>query len=83
MSDAPRQRKGGAELAARWRRVRRRLQLWAGRHLPPGARLILGLLLMVGGVFGFLPILGFWMIPVGAAVAALDVIPIWRKLRGR
>ena len=59
------------------------MQLWAGRHLPPGARLILGLVLMVGGVFGFLPVLGFWMIPLGVAVAALDVIPLWRKLRGR
>ena len=80
MSDAHRQRSG---LTARWRRVRRRLQLWAGRRLPPGARFILGFVLMVGGVFGFLPVLGFWMIPVGIAVAALDVVPLWRKLRGR
>jgi hypothetical protein len=39
------------------------------------------LVLMVGGVFGFLPILGFWMVPLGIAVAAADVLPLWRWLR--
>ena len=33
---------------------------------------------MVGGVFGFLPILGFWMLPLGAALIALD-LPFTRK----
>ena len=46
--------------------------------LPPGVRSILGLLFMVGGVFGFLPILGFWMLPLGAALIALD-LPFTRK----
>jgi hypothetical protein len=50
------------------------------RRVPPGLRLVLGLLLIVGGILGFLPILGFWMIPLGVAVAALDVIPLWRWL---
>lgn len=52
------------------------------RTVPPGLRSVLGLLLMIGGVFGFLPILGFWMIPLGIAVIALDVRPLWRRLRG-
>ncbi|WP_292025254.1 hypothetical protein [Maritimibacter sp. UBA3975] len=51
--------------------------------MPPGARLVAGLLLMVMGVFGFLPVLGFWMIPLGVAVAALDVVPVWRGIAGR
>ena len=38
---------------------------------------------MVMGVFGFLPVLGFWMIPLGAAIAALDFKPIWKKLARR
>lgn len=66
--------------------LRRRLNqvlLWVRAHLPPGLRLVAGLLLIVGGVFGFLPVLGFWMIPLGVAVAALDVMPLWRRLRGR
>ena len=28
----------------------------------------LGLALIVGGAFGFLPILGFWMIPLGIVI---------------
>lgn len=68
---------------ARLRRMRRRVQLWSGRRLPPGLRLVVGILLIGGGVLGFLPLLGFWMIPLGIAVAALDVLPVLRWLRGR
>jgi hypothetical protein len=53
------------------------------QRVPPGLRLILGLLLMVGGLFAFLPVLGLWMLPLGVAVAALDVMPILRRLRGQ
>jgi hypothetical protein len=35
-------------------------------------RLVLGVCLVVGGVFGFLPILGFWMIPLGLVVLSVD-----------
>ena len=44
-----------------------------GQRLPVGVRSIAGLLLMLGGVFGFLPILGFWMFPLGLALIALDI----------
>ena len=37
------------------------------------ALLVAVLLLMVGGVFGFLPVLGFWMLPLGLAFIALDI----------
>lgn len=53
------------------------------RRVPPGLRLLLGLVLIGGGVLGFLPVLGFWMIPLGVMVAALDVKPIYIWLRGR
>lgn len=69
--------------AGRVRRLRRRIQVWAGRYLPPGTRLVVGLALMVGGVFGFLPVIGFWMLPLGIAVAAMDVAPICRWFRRR
>ena len=72
--------------SCRWARLRRgyrRAQTWARRHIPPGLRLVVGLALMVGGVFGFLPVIGFWMLPLGVAVAALDIVPIWRWLRAR
>ena len=61
----------------------RAVRLWARRKIPPGLRLVAGLVLIVGGVFGFLPVLGFWMIPLGIAVAALDVKPLWRAWRDR
>ena len=51
--------------------------------VPPGFRFLLGVLLMIGGVFAFLPVLGLWMIPLGVAVAALDVVPLWRWLKSR
>jgi hypothetical protein len=56
---------------------------WIIRHVPPGLRTVLGLLLIVGGVFGFLPVLGFWMIPLGIGVVLLDVTKVRRWLVGR
>lgn len=53
------------------------------RNVPPGLRLVLGLLLIVGGFFAILPVLGLWMIPLGFAVAALDILPIWRWIKKR
>ncbi|MDF1801869.1 hypothetical protein [Thalassovita sp.] len=67
----------------RLRRAMLRVLVWSRANIPPGLRLVLGLLLMLGGVFGFLPVLGFWMVPLGLAVAALDVVPFWRALRGK
>jgi hypothetical protein len=61
----------------------KRILVWIRTHVPPGLRLVLGLLLIVGGLFGFLPVLGFWMIPLGIAVAALYVKPLWRAWRDR
>lgn len=36
-------------------------------------RLPLGLLLIAGGFLGFLPVLGFWMVPLGLLLIAIDV----------
>ena len=46
---------------------------WAKEKVPYGLRTLLGVLLMIGGVLGFLPILGFWMFPLGMAFIALDL----------
>ncbi len=51
---------------------------WGDRKVPRGLRAVLGVLAVCGGFLGFLPILGFWMIPVGATLIALDVPP-WRR----
>lgn len=47
----------------------------------PGVQLVripLGILLIIGGIFSFLPVLGIWMLPLGLLILALDV----RLLRG-
>jgi purine-cytosine permease-like protein len=46
------------------------------------ARIVIGVLLIIGGIFGFLPILGFWMIPLGFIVLSVD-LPWVRKKRRR
>jgi hypothetical protein len=45
-------------------------------------RIIIGVLLIIGGLLGFLPVLGFWMIPLGFVVLAQD-IPAVRRLNRR
>jgi hypothetical protein len=42
----------------------------------------LGILLVVGGFLGFLPILGFWMLPLGLVILSADFAAI-RRLRRR
>ncbi len=81
------------EQAARLRRRRRRVRHLAAsayvlqnkgrRHLPPLIRAILGLCLVLMGIVGFLPVLGFWMIPLGLALMATDIPPLNRWLKKR
>ena len=40
----------------------------------------LGILLVACGLLGFLPVLGFWMIPLGLLVLSVD-IPMVRRWR--
>jgi hypothetical protein len=63
----------------------RRLEMFGrGFNLPQGRwqRIALGGALIVGGVLGFLPILGFWMIPLGLFVLSLELASV-RRLRRR
>ena len=64
-------------------RFGRRLPDWAGRFLgwlwrPQSrwVRLPTGILLILAGIVGFLPILGFWMVPLGLIVLAKDFPPL-------
>jgi hypothetical protein len=52
------------------------------RHPNAGMRRTVGATLIIGGVFGFLPILGFWMFPLGMLVLS-DDIPWVRRQRRR
>ncbi|MDR6819096.1 hypothetical protein J2X76_004278 [Neorhizobium sp. 2083] len=45
-------------------------------------RVIVGLVLILGGLLGFLPILGFWMLPLGFLVLSHD-LPFVRRQRRR
>jgi len=52
-------------------------------RLPQRApmRIGLGLGLVAGGVLGFLPVLGFWMLPLGLLVLSQDLPAVrrWRR----
>ena len=44
-------------------------------------RIALGIALCLGGLLGFLPILGFWMVPLGLMVLSIDLAPVRRLCR--
>jgi hypothetical protein len=56
-----------------------------GRRIPmPQSvflRVPLGIALVFGGLLGFLPVLGFWMIPLGLLVLSIDFPPVRRFRR--
>ena len=64
---------------------RNRISLF-GRDIPmPRSRLlriVIGVLLVFFGIFGFLPVLGFWMIPFGMLVLSYEFASV-RRLRRR
>jgi len=70
---------------------------WFQKKLPPGpakfvgwvrkpssiyVRIPLAILLIAGGIFSFLPVLGIWMLPLGLALLAEDV-PALRASRSK
>jgi hypothetical protein len=58
---------------------------FAGRQikLPQSRRrrIVLGVALVLGGFVGFLPVLGFWMVPLGLAVLSIDLPAVRRQRR--
>ena len=49
---------------------------WVRRPQMMLVRIPLALVLIAGGIFSFLPILGLWMLPLGLLVLAIDVPPL-------
>jgi len=45
-------------------------------------RVLIGIVLIVLGIFGFLPVLGFWMVPLGLLVLSYE-FHLVRRLRRR
>lgn len=62
-----------SSLKSKIRRTTYKVLRWGERRLARGIRSFVGALFIVGGIFGFLPILGFWMLPLGVAFIALDI----------
>lgn len=60
-----------------------RFRHWLSANLPKSAwlRVPIGVLLVIFGILGFLPVLGFWMLPLGLAVLAIDFPPARRWAR--
>jgi hypothetical protein len=56
----------------------RRSYAWLIRPEAKWMRLPLGLALIAGGAMGFLPVLGFWMLPIGALLIGEDIPPVRR-----
>ncbi len=48
----------------------------------PVLRMVIGGILVVAGLAGFLPVLGFWMVPLGLIVLSID-LPWARRGRRR
>lgn len=44
-------------------------------------RIPVGVVCVIGGVFGFLPVVGFWMLPLGLSILAIDFPPARSALR--
>jgi|SRR3954447_10008578 len=68
------------QLDRSFERLQRRLPIPIARMIGglrnPSARWVripAGVLLIMGGLVGFLPILGFWMVPLGLLLLAQDV----------
>ena len=42
------------------------------KHMNRSLRITVGILLVIGGLLGFLPIVGFWMLPIGLLALSYD-----------
>jgi hypothetical protein len=76
-------------LDRRFERLERQLPASAARTLrwlrDPGStwvRIPVGILLIIGGLLSFLPILGIWMLPLGLLLLAQDVPFLKRPTSG-
>lgn len=50
-----------------------RFSSWVRQPSSRWLRIPLGILLILGGIFSFLPVLGLWMLPLGLMLIAQDI----------
>jgi hypothetical protein len=53
---------------------------WVRRPHLHVVRIPLSIVLILGGIFSFLPVLGLWMLPLGLLVLAVDIPPLRRPV---
>jgi hypothetical protein len=84
LSEDPKNKESQANSAHHRHRKRRHMRIF-GRHIPVpqsvAMRRTLGGALIAGGALGFLPVLGFWMVPLGLVVLSQDSALVRRKRR--
>lgn len=76
---------GKSEPEGQGAQPQRKLRLFGREIALPRSRLLrimIGVSLLIGGVLGFLPVLGFWMIPLGFLVLSFENRHL-RRLRRR
>lgn len=84
MSENDRNPNLNARLERQFERISRQVPLssgflnWVRRPGLLLIRLPLAIILVLGGIFSFLPVLGIWMLPLGLLVLAVD-IPFLRR----
>ncbi|MGV3651012.1 MAG: hypothetical protein ACO1OK_06270, partial [Devosia sp.] len=70
--------KNTARLNRQFERISRRFPLtarfisWVRKPSSRILRIPLGIVLVLGGIFSFLPVLGIWMLPLGLLMLAID-----------
>ena len=77
-------RSGAERKPRRVRPHQRRLSMFGRSVELPRNRLLrlsLGVLLCLGGLFWFLPVVGIWMLPLGIAVLSVDIPFVHRHSR--
>ena len=65
------------------RRVPTRLSAWIRWLRKPNSfavRVIVAIMLVLGGIFSFLPVLGLWMLPLGLLLISQDVLFLQKPL---
>jgi len=70
--------RGKSPAARRWRERTRPVIMWLRQPHLRWLRLPVAALFILGGVLGFFPILGFWMIPIGVVLLVDDIPGIKR-----
>lgn len=76
-----RTRRNTERLEAKLPNPMQRFLAWIRKPSSRWLRIPIGILLIIGGLFGFLPVLGIWMIPVGLFLIAEDFPPLQKLMR--